>query len=125
MKYPEIAKRIRYIMELRKIKAVDLCAKLEISAATVSHYYNGKRCPSTEIALEMGRLFNCNPLWLMDLSDDMDYEAFKRTTSEHKSDKNQYILDELSTLPEETQERLGQYFLAMIKAEKNRGETNE
>lgn len=122
MKYPEIAKRFAYIMNLRGLKAVDIAQKTGISAAAISHYCNGNRCPSTDIALKIGKALNCNPIWLMDLDDRMEITTFAMTSKGHDfiliDDDTKMIIEDLKGLPEDSQIRLKLYMKAMIEAEK-------
>ena len=132
MKYPEIAKRFRYIMNLRNKKAVDLAEDSGVSAATISHYVNGSRCPSTDIALKLGKILNCNPIWLMDLDEKMTIsvfnidktgieEEYRKLREENKYHKYYDIINSLNSLPEESQNKLINYFKAMIEAESYNG----
>lgn len=46
MKYPEIAKRFRLILNLRNMKQSELATKAGIDKSFISHYVNGSHCPS-------------------------------------------------------------------------------
>ena len=122
MKYPEIAKRFAYIMNLRGVKAVDIAQKTDISAAAISHYCNGNRCPSTDIALKIGKALNCNPIWLMDLDDRMEITTFAMTNKGHDiiliDDDMKLIIENIKKLPEDSQNKLKMYIRAMIDSEK-------
>lgn len=65
MKYPEIAKRITHILNIRGMKAQDLCDKTGINKSSISQYVNGSHCPSNEKAQLMADILKVNPLWLM------------------------------------------------------------
>jgi repressor LexA len=78
MKYPVIAKRFEEIMNLRQIKATDLADKTGISKAAISQYVNGNRCPTSAVALKLGKVLNCSPMWLMDLSNNMYQEEHQK-----------------------------------------------
>lgn len=122
MKYPEIAKRFAYIMNLRGLKAADIAQKTGISAAAISHYCNGNRCPSTDIALKIGKALNCNPIWLMDLDERMEITTFAMMNKGRDfiliDDDIKMIIEEMKGLPEDSQTKLKLYMRAMIEAEK-------
>ena len=71
MKYPEISRRFKHILYLRDMKAQELADKADMTKAAISHYVNGNRCPTNKTASILADILKCNPLWLMDLSDDM------------------------------------------------------
>ena len=71
MKYPEVSKRFKHILNLRNMKQVELAEKAGIDKSFISHYVNGTHCPSNGKAQLLADILNVNPLWLMDLSDDM------------------------------------------------------
>lgn len=71
MKYPEIARRFNYILNLRNMRAQELAEKAHMSKSAISHYVNGNRSPNNSTAVILGEILSVNPLWLMDLSDTM------------------------------------------------------
>ena len=75
MKYPEIARRFNYILNLRKMRAQELAVLAHMSKSAISHYVNGNRSPNNSTAVILGKILTVNPLWLMDLSDKMDVES--------------------------------------------------
>ena len=117
VKYPEIARRFQHIMNLRNIKAGELAHKLNINPATISHYMNGNRCPSTEIALQIGKALRCNPIWLMDLDDNMEVQQIEYTVNYSlnydwsKDSRINKIVNNLERLPEDKR----QYLLDIIE----------
>lgn len=137
MKYPEIARRFRYIMDLRGYKAVDLSQRLNISAATISHYVNGNRCPSTDIALKLGEVLNCNPIWLMDLDDNMltarkilhgetlnveKHYNFKGSEQDKKQMES--IISNIQALPDNRRKHILAYVEAMVIAARKEASEN-
>lgn len=72
MKYPEIAKRFRLILNLRNMKQSELATKAGIDKSFISHYVNGSHCPSNIKAKALADVLGVSPLWLMDLSDQME-----------------------------------------------------
>lgn len=115
MKYPEIAKRFNLIMNLRHIKAVDLAKKAGISAGALSHYYNGNRCPSTDIAIRLGKILDCNPVWLMDLDDEMEVSSKIETNVMDNDTK--YIVSKVNKMQEDQRKRILMYLRAIVDSE--------
>lgn len=90
MKYPTIALRFSDILNLRGLKARELAEKAEMTEGAISHYVNGNRVPGNKTATKLGKILDVNPLWLMDLSADMETEENK--------DQAKRIADELVKL---------------------------
>ena len=65
MKYPEIANRFEYIMNLRHLKQVDLVNKTGISKSSINQYVRGTHCPENDRAMLLADVLRVNPLWLM------------------------------------------------------------
>ena len=86
MKFPEIAKRFRFILNEKNIKQQELSEKTGINKASISQYVNGSHCPSNEKATILGNYLNVSPLWLMGLSDNMI-----ETTQEDKNRETQFM----------------------------------
>lgn len=102
MKYPEIASRFNYVLNLRGLKAKELSDKTGINKASISQYVNGNHCPSNEKAKILGDILRVNPLWLMGFDVSMElpkgdkevhanllkfYEVFKEYEMLKDSDK--------------------------------------
>lgn len=84
MKYPEISRRFKHILSLRDMKQIELADRAGIDKSFISHYVNGTHCPSNEKAQLLADILNVNPLWLMDLSDDMLSPATQFTPDQVK-----------------------------------------
>lgn len=65
MKYPETAKRLSYILNLRKMKPQDLANKSGVGKSSISHYINGSHEPKNINAGAMAQVLKCDPMWLM------------------------------------------------------------
>lgn len=72
MRYPEVAKRFQIILNKRNMKARDLANRANMTEAAISHYVHGNRCPGNKAATILANILGCNPLWLMDLSPNME-----------------------------------------------------
>jgi len=72
MKYPEVSKRFNYILTQKGMKQQELADLTGINKASISQYMNGEHSPSKENARLIGKALNVNPLYLMDLSDNMN-----------------------------------------------------
>ena len=124
MKYPEIAKRFQYILDLRQMKARELAEKAGMTEAAISHYVHGNRCPNNKTAYELGKILNCSAAWLMDLDSEMEPHPVIWKVDKNSLETKQTFND-FYDLPKKTQERLIPYIKALIEAEKNRGDSDE
>ena len=75
MKYPEVSKRFRTILSIRKLRQQDLAEKTGIGKASISQYVNGSHCPSNDKAAVIGDALNVNYLWLMGFDVPMEKEV--------------------------------------------------
>lgn len=65
MKYPETAKRLSYILNLRRMTAQDLANRSGVGKSSISHYINGSNEPHNKNAGLMAEVLEVNPQWLM------------------------------------------------------------
>lgn len=91
MKYPEIAKRFEYIMNLRNMKQVDLVNKTGISKASINQYVKGVHCPENDRAMLLADVLNVNPLWLMGFDVQMEEPLIYGNVPEHLKRYSQFI----------------------------------
>ena len=122
MKYPEIARRFTEILNEKSWRAQELADRSGMTKAAISHYVNGKRCPTNKTATELGRVLGVNPLWLMDLSEQKtEPDDFHISESGCAFE----IFDSFRDLPQKSQDYLLPYIKALIEAEKKRGGDDE
>lgn len=79
MKYPEIAKRFAYILNLRHLKQVDLVNKTGISKASINQYVKGIHCPENDRAMILSKELKVNPMWLMGFDVPMEEETVAKS----------------------------------------------
>ena len=84
MKYPDVSKRFKYILQLRNMKQQELADRAGINKSFISHYVNGTHCPSTEKAQLLADILKVNPLWLMGLDDNISNEDLLVYTDKQK-----------------------------------------
>lgn len=65
MKYPEIARRMAYVLNFKNITAQELCNLSGVSKASISQYVNGNHIPSNISSGKMAEVLGVNPVWLM------------------------------------------------------------
>ena len=65
MKYPETARRLSYILNLRNMTAQELSNKSGVGKSSISHYVNGNNEPHNRNAGAMADVLKCDPRWLM------------------------------------------------------------
>lgn len=84
MKYPEVSRRFTALLRLRGLKQQDLADLTGINKASISQYINGSHCPSNKKAKLLGEVLHVNPLYLMDLSDNIEEESLYYNNSDTK-----------------------------------------
>ena len=72
MKYPETARRIAFILNLRNMKPQQLANKSGVGKSSISHYINGSNEPHNHNAGKMAKVLRVNPQWLMGFDVPMD-----------------------------------------------------
>lgn len=65
MKYPETARRLSYILNLRDMTAQELSNRSGVGKSSISHYINGNNEPHSHNAGKMAKVLNVDPQWLM------------------------------------------------------------
>ena len=65
MKYPETARRLSYILNLRDMTAQELSNRSSVGKSSISHYINGNNEPHSHNAGKMAKVLNVDPQWLM------------------------------------------------------------
>lgn len=65
MKYPETAARLREALSDAGFRQRDLTNEVTLNESSISRYVNGMNAPSFENALQIGKVLNVNPLWLL------------------------------------------------------------
>lgn len=88
MKYPETAKRLTYIMALRKITAQELSRRSGVGKSSISHYVNGSNEPHNKNAGALSEVLKCDPRWLMGF--DVPMEAATKEKEPSQEDGMRY-----------------------------------
>lgn len=71
MKFPETAKRLSYILSVRKMSAQELANRSGVGKSSISHYVNGTNEPHNKNAGAMAEVLGVDPRWLMGFEVDM------------------------------------------------------
>lgn len=121
MKYPEIARRFTEILNEKGWKAQELADRSGMTKAAISHYVNGKRCPTNKTASQLGKVLGVNPLWLMDLSEQKQVGIYLANNEGEVLE----VFGSFRDLPQKSQDYLLPYLKALIEAEKKRGGEDE
>lgn len=104
MKKDTTADRLRKIMQIKKLRQIDVlnrtkpyCAKFEVkmNKSDISQYVSGKVEPSQEKLVVLGMALNVQEAWLMGLDVPME-----RKGNAHRTEKDTEILNKLSLLSE-------------------------
>ena len=118
MKYPEIAKRFKYIMNVKGLKQVDLVNKTGISKASINQYVQGRHCPENDRALILSKVLDVNPLWLMGFDVEMETEKEKVLTMEEVPERLIRYLDFINLyaeLPDDKRNLVDNMILALAE----------
>ncbi len=67
----DFASRLKHAMNIRQLKAVDLCNKTGLSSALISQYLSGKFEAKNDKAYLLSDALRVSPTWLLGFSDDM------------------------------------------------------
>lgn len=133
MKYPETAKRLSYILNLRKMTAQELSNKSGVGKSSISQYINGSHEPKNINAGAMAKVLKCDPMWLMGFDVPMEKNDFmqKLMSGEIKKDNMQnhafvFAIDKLTRdmTPEQMKNILDYAEFLKGKDEKKEGEEN-
>ena len=126
MKFPETARRLTYILNLRKMTAQELANRSGVGKSSISHYVNGSNEPHNKNAGAMARVLNCNPQWLMGF--DVKMEPWDEYLKEYKTmeaqidDAQIHFSMEMekicATLNEEGRKRLMEYASDLLEMKK-------
>lgn len=67
----DFASRLKHAMNIRQLKAVDLCNKTGLSSALISQYLSGKFEAKNDKAYLLSDALRVSPTWLLGFSDNM------------------------------------------------------
>ena len=104
-------KRIKQGLEIRKLKAADLCNMTGISKSTMSQYLSGLYEPSQVRTELIARALGVDEAWLMGYDVPME----RKTPLAELSEGEQELLNLFHLVPEESQKLI----LGMIKSALN------
>lgn len=65
VRYPEVAKRFSYILDLRGITAGELSRRSGVGKSSISHYCHGTHSPHSLNAGALASVLLVDPMWLM------------------------------------------------------------
>ncbi len=68
-----VAERLRYAMQVRELKQVDLVAKTGIGKSSISTYLSGEYLPKQTNTYKLAKALSVNPAWL--LGEDVEMEV--------------------------------------------------
>lgn len=98
MRRPRVARRIKFALEKNNMRPIDLANKSGMSISSITHYVNGRYCPNNLRAIELGKILNVAPWWLMDFDVEDDINKLEGIVKEYHL---RYGLPETQEEPEE------------------------
>lgn len=87
------AKRLREAMQLRGVRAVDICEHTGISKPQISHYLKGTYKPKADAIRKIAQYLRVSEVWLMGY----DIDSMERYTTDLEGTKRE-IMDMLDFL---------------------------
>ncbi len=79
MKNKLTAKRLRFALDIKGLKPIELARLTNIGRSSISQYMNGTYVPSNLSSDKMASVLGVNPLWLMGFDVPMDRKAYATT----------------------------------------------
>lgn len=61
--------RLKHMLEIRNMKAIDLADQTGIGKSSISFYLNDKCLPKQQRLFQISKVLNCNPAFLMGIDD--------------------------------------------------------
>jgi len=105
-----IGDRVRWLMEVREIKQVELAERIGVTQAAISNIVtDSSRKPSAPTLLALAEALNCNPQWILDGHGDP--YAWAPVTSESQVE----LLQLFKSMPSEAKSALLATARAMAK----------
>ena len=93
-------RNLRYFMEAKGITQADICRELEVSSATVSDWYTGKKYPRVDAMQHLADLLGVKFSTLTTEAGVADYEDMQRLEALHQNPKLRLLFDIQKNLEE-------------------------
>ena len=84
--------RLKRILDIRNMKAVDLAEKTGIGKSSISFYLNDKCLPKQPRLFQISKALNCNPAFLMGIADEPNVQN-KKTDNLSKTINRDIVLN--------------------------------
>ena len=65
MKVAELKDRLKYAMDLRDVRPVDLCKKADIPKVSMSYYLSGRSEPKSDRIYVLSKVLDVSEAWLL------------------------------------------------------------
>lgn len=105
--------RIKYAMEIRQFRQVDLIERTGISSPRISQYLSGRNNPKQDAAYLLAKALSVNPGWLMGFDEPMEY-----VTKENVTGRERDLIINYRKLDEYDKGRLAAYIDIFLADEK-------
>lgn len=113
MKHPETARRLTYILNLRKMTAQELSNKSGVGKSSISHYVNGTNEPHNKNAGLMADALGVNPQWLMGF--DVEMQQNEATMRRDYSESHRAFMLRIEELSKDMTEEQKEHILKYAK----------
>lgn len=122
-KKEELKDRLRYAMDARGLRAVDIVERAGIPKGTISYYLNGKTEPKADRLYVLAKVLNVNEAWLLGFDIPMERPEENKKNDQlaklivrMRQDSAFYnIVEKLDQLPPEQLENLAGLVAGLVK----------
>lgn len=82
MKVAELKDRLKYAMEVKDVRAVDLCKQAGIPKVSMSYYLSGRSEPKSDRVYVLAKLLDVSEAWLLGYDVVMERSADQKNVDE-------------------------------------------
>lgn len=95
--------RLKAVMEMRRVKPIELSRRTGISQSTISQYRSGYSTPKADRLQQIADALNVSPMFLLGLTDDLYYEGWDKKMDPDKvelTSEEETMIQKLRALPD-------------------------
>lgn len=82
MKVAELKDRLKYAMDLKDVRPVDLCKQANIPKVSMSYYLSGRSEPKSDRVYALSKLLDVSEAWLLGYDVAMERSADQKNVDE-------------------------------------------
>ena len=114
------AVRLKKALDMRNMRATELCEKTNVPKSAISHYLKGSFVPKQDRAYILAKALNVNPAWLMgfDAPVEIKEETKKTPGEEVLTEGEKVMLKVFRQIPEDRQAEALELLQVALKMQK-------